>query len=192
MDQKELVAAIAQAFPVVSGLSYGGIFVVLTIMGILAFFGPYLARKAENTASKEDVKKLTILVEAVKADMQKDWMVAETKFRLKHDALLSSLSVLDAYFSSVLYTPGQPNAAKQYSTIVEVRECHSKLLLTCDSAELVATYMDIIFPEENDHAPLTIKLNKYRRLVRKELGFGDGFAFSEDKAFVSTICFEKT
>ncbi len=185
------MSAISQAFPILAGLSYGQIFLVAIVFAIIAFVAPYLASKAQNTASKEDIQELTRLVEAVKAEMQKDWMIAETKFKLKHEALLGSLVVLDGYFSSVLVEFGKPPAAKQYSSINDVRQCHSKLLLTCDSAELVNTFVSLMFPCENDTTSPTVKLNHYRRLVRKELGFGDGFNFSEDCAFVSTISFEK-
>jgi hypothetical protein len=169
-------------------LSWVQLGILVLFSGGAAFFGSYLKKKGENLATKEDVERLTRKMELVKAEIAEQQGFKDAKYRLKHDACLKALSLIDAMFSHQLCG----DISKQYASTEEARECHSKLILSCESVELLVKFDEIVFPDlDNKQAAPTTLLNEFRNLVRKELGFGFSLVLNEDHAWVGKVVCEK-
>lgn len=163
-------------------------FLVLSaIVGILAaLLTSYLNQKGQNLATKQDVTIITSKIEQVKADVQKGQEVERLKRELKYKSLLSSLSIIDSYLSQVFAPPAGGQIKKQNATTEEVRTCHNNLILTCDNTEVVTMFSTIMFNLE-PQTPVTDLLNRYRNLVRKELGFGNTLNLDRERAWFGHV-----
>jgi len=161
-----------------------------------AFATEFFKNKGKNLATKQDIENITRKIEDVKAQIQNQQEIEKQKRQLKYDAILSSLSLVDAYLSQVL-TPNKEKKEKikkQFATTEEAREIHNKLILTCESTEVVELFALIIFGPKDKTSkpqPLTTLLNKYRNMVRQELGFGKEIPLDEERAWVGWVPTEK-
>lgn len=170
----------------------------LLTIGVIAwlsrsFFPKYFEKKAENLATKEDIEEITKKVESVKADVSRTQSVFQAKYQLKHDACLVALGLVDAHFSHTLVNPGGPAATRQYATAKEARECHNKLILSCENPEILIVFSELMFGPrgtESASAPPTDVLNKFRNLVRAELGFGGEMPLDRERAWFGKVVFE--
>ena len=116
--------------------------IVLQIVNILALgiialvikntLSSYLSEKGKNLATKEDVEEITRKIETVRAEVAKSQAVENSKRQLKHEACLQALSVIDAHFSQLF---SNPKPTPQVADTVRARECHNKLILSCESVE---------------------------------------------------------
>lgn len=97
-------------------------------------------------------------------------LVRQARWKLKYEACLQALKVVDGMFSNMRHTDKDGidityQIVKQSVTTEEARECAGKLILTCDSAELIDKFMEIargqqLSPQDIQH---------FRNLVRREL-----------------------
>lgn len=145
----------------------------LAIAGVLWRFGlkAYTEEKGKNLATKEDVSKITELVESTKATIQRLNRVDERKYELKYEACLNALKILDAQLSHVLTTDndGKPaTIVKQTATAEEVRSCHNALILTVDNPNIVSTFLDILTGQSKNPV---VALDTIRADIKSELGF---------------------
>lgn len=101
------------------------------------FVGSYLKRKGQDLATRENVEKLTTLVESVKQEIRNSESIAQAKRQMKHDACLEALSVIDAFFSH-FFT--RPKPTPQVADSAKAREVHSKLILACDNPKIIEIY----------------------------------------------------
>jgi hypothetical protein len=169
-------------------LSWVQLGILVLFSGVAAFFGAYLKKKGENLATKEDVRRLTREMELVKAEISEQQGFKDAKYRLKHDACLKALSLIDAMFSHQL----EGDISKQYASTEEARECHSMLILSCESTALLVKFDQIVFRDSKGKQPApTNLLNEFRNLVRQELGFGSPLALNEDRAWFGKVGCEK-
>ncbi len=161
------------------------------IVGILAaLFTSYIKQKGQNLATKQDIAIITLKVEEVKANVQKGQEVEKLKRELKYKSLLSSLSIIDAYLSHVIVPPAGGQIKKQNATTEDVRICHNNLILTCENTEVVKLFSTIMFNLE-PQTPLTDLLNRYRNLVRNELGFGNNLELDRERAWFGHVVSDK-
>ena len=161
---------------------------------ITTYFFQYFKDKGKNLATKEDIGEITQKIEDVKAEIQNKQEVEKQKRQLKYDALLNSLTLIDAHLSQVLIPQEGQKIIKQYATTEEARQCHNNLILTCENDEVLELFSRIMFgPKEQstDEEPLTDLLNEYRNLVRKELGFGIELDLDRNRAWFGYGIFEK-
>ncbi|MFJ4349655.1 hypothetical protein ACIPZ5_02000 [Pseudomonas sp. NPDC089428] len=154
------------------------------------YFPKYLIKKAENLATKEDIREITREVEEVKSEISKIDAIDASRRTVKLEACLNALAILDAHFSHIQWNADMKPPQKQMATIREAREAHSKLILTCDDIELVNLFCEILFQKSNTQ-PLTDQLNKFRNLVRRELGFGGEKELDRNTAWIATIVFSE-
>jgi len=76
---------------------------VLFLLGVLylAFFRSYFQEKGKNLATREDIQKITSLVENVKTQLQYSLQAKLVLKREEHDALLNYYTRLYAWFHSI-------------------------------------------------------------------------------------------
>lgn len=151
----------------------------------------YFSQKGENFATKQDIGEITVKVEEVKKNISLAQGLEIEKRKLKYEAIVSALNIIDANLSHILTenVPKQPT--KQFSTISEARKCHNNLILTIDNPRIIEVFLEILFPDPNDNTPPSDKLNEFRNLVRSELGFGQELQLNREKAWIGSIGFEK-
>jgi len=176
-------------------IKYFWVYVLLS--GLLAIIGAYsiefFKNKGKNLATKQDIEDVTRKIEEVKAEIYSQQEVEKQKRELKFKALLSALTLIDAQFSQTLDSKGQ-KIRKQYATIEEARRCHNSLILTCDYPETIEMFSLIMFgPKDKDTEPdpPILLLNEFRKIIRKELGFGSEFNIDEDRSWFLYGAFEK-
>lgn len=148
-----------------------------------SFLPSYLSEKAKNLATKEDVEYITRRVESVKSELSRLGAVEEQKRKLRHEACLEALSVIDAHFSQLFKSP---RPTPQPISTVRAREAHSKLILSCNNIQIVEKFGEIYFgPRAGEPArPPTDLLNEFRNLIRVELGFGQELPLDRERAWV--------
>ena len=150
------------------------------------FLGKYLEKKAENLATKEDVEEITRKIESVKAQIGREQAALDAKYKLRHEACLEALALIDAYYSQILLASEGQRIAREARTTSEARRCHSKLILACENPAIIDKFLEIFFKNRTDKGftrPPTDLLNEFRNLVRKELGFGDPVTLDRDVAW---------
>ena len=87
------------------------------------------------------------------------------------------------------------NIKKQYATTEETRECHSRLILTCNNNIIIESFENLMMkklPTDSTGTQYVIReLEKYRSLVREELGFGDPIITNPNLIWIGDVPFEK-
>lgn len=155
-----------------------------------SFLPKYLEEKGKNLATKEDIEEITQKVESVKAEISRSQSVFQAKYRLKHDACLEALKMVDAHFSHTLQDPDGQSIVKQFASTEHARECHNKLILACENTEILAVFDEIMFGPKNTDGqttPPTDLLNRFRNLIRHELGFGGDIELDRDRAWFGKV-----
>lgn len=176
-------------------VKYYWLYLILSIaLSLLAIFiFQYLKDKGANYATKQDIAGITKKIEDVKANIQNQQDVERQKRQLKYDAILKSLSLIDAHLSHILVPNEGQKVKKQYALTEVARECHSSLILTCETTEILELFAQIMFGPKNNNkkqeAPTEL-LNKYRNLVRRELGFGKEIPLDSNLAWFAYGNFE--
>jgi hypothetical protein len=163
---------------------------ILALVGVVAIvylvrqgLPAYVSEKGKNLATKEDIEDITRKVENVKTELSGISAVEEQKRKLKYDACLDALSVIDAHFSQ-LFAALKPTP--QAVSTVRVREAHTKLILSCNDIRIVEKFGELTFgprPGEPQRPPTDL-LNEFRNLIRAELGFGQELPLDRDRAWV--------
>lgn len=164
---------------------------MLIIGALIGFLSAYFSEKGKNLATKEDIELITSKIEGIKSQYAHNQMIELEKRKLKHEALLDALSMVDAYYSHVLTRNVPKSPTKQYATIKEVRECHNKLILSVDNPNIIKMFLEIMIPQDKDSIPPTDRLNSFRNMIRNELGYGKELILDRDYAWFGTIVFEK-
>jgi len=173
--------------------------IILLAIGLVALLWKktlltYLSEKGKNLATKEDISEITTKVEEVKSKIQNEQNIVKQKRELKYNAILHTLSLIDAHLSNNLKQEDGQKIVKKFATTQEVRECHNSLILTCESKEKLDIFIRIMFGQESMNTAdknQTIVLNEYHNVVRKELGFGKELDLDEEKAWFGYINFEE-
>lgn len=173
-----------------------GIYILIAccVSILITVFVNYLTEKGKNWATKQDIKAITNDIEQAKAIIQNDQEVVKLKRELKYKALLASLNIIDAHLSNFLIFPdGNTPIDKQFATAIQARECHNNLVLTIENPQLLVLFMKILSAEKglisSEVELLLDNVNKYRNLVRKELGFGDEIPLTDQAIWFAKVNF---
>lgn len=175
-------------------VKYFWIYILLSvIIGFIAAYSmEYFKNKGKNLATKQDIEVITQKVEQVKFEIQNNQEIANQKRELKYNAILTSLKLIDARLSNFIIGD---NIKKQYATTEETRECHSRLILTCNNSKIIESFENIMMkklPTDSTGTQYVIReLEKYRSLVREELGFGNPIITNPDLIWIGDVPFEK-
>ena len=154
------------------------------------FLGRYIEKKAENLATKEDIEEITRKIESVRAQIGREQAVLDAKYKLKHQACLDALALIDSYYSVNLLSPDGKQPIREGKSTSEARRCHSELILACENPAIVDKFLEIFFSNKNEAGfvrPPTDLLNEFRNLVRAELGFGAPLKLDRDFAWFATF-----
>jgi len=156
-----------------------GSLIVLFRKGVPA----YVSEKGKNLATQEDIEEITRKIESVRGDISRANAVEEQKRKLKYEACLEALSVIDAHFSQLF----APSPTPQPISTVRAREAHSKLILSCNNVLIVEKFGEIYFGPRTGESPSppTDLLNEFRNLVRKELDFGSELPLDREHAWIA-------
>jgi hypothetical protein len=143
----------------------------------------YVAEKSKNLATKQDIEEITRRIEHVKAEIVDLQAGRAAKRQLKYEACLDALSVVDAHFVQIF---SGENPTPQLADTQKARECHNKLILSCDDVGIVEKWAEILFgPKQGEERrPPTELLNEFRNLIRQELGFGEALTLDSDRVWV--------
>lgn len=194
MNEEQIQAVVKTAIEKSVGMDAWQIIFLIVASSAAAFFGAYLKEKAKSTATKEDIEEITRKIEGVKLELGKNKEIDSIKYNLRYDACLESLSLIDAHLSHSLIPPEEGDIVKQYAYTKEARECHSKLILSCENTEIVIKFIEIIlglkYSTETPQPPTDL-LNEYRNLIRKELGFGAKLQLDRDRAWFGKLNCDK-
>lgn len=164
---------------------------LLIIVYYLRYYYPkYFEEKGKNLATKQDIEEITRKVESVKADIALGLSVQQMKYKLKHEACLEALELIDAYFSCILKSPKVESLKQQIFTTERARACHSKLILSCENTLILKKFSEILTGHV-DSKPYTDLLNEFRNLIRQELGFGTELELDRESAWISNIICDK-
>jgi len=157
----------------------------------IRLFKKYVEKKAKNFATKQDVEQITRKVESVKAEISREQAILDAKYKLKHQACIEALTLIDAIFSHQIKNPG---IAKQYMTTEQARQCHSKLILACENPAIANRFNEIVVNLQKEHtsseAPTDL-LNEFRNLIRRELGFGEELVPDRETAWIGNVVCDK-
>jgi hypothetical protein len=157
---------------------------------IRSYLPKYFEEKGKNLATKEDIEEITLKVEKVKAEISRSQSIFHAKYQLKHEAYLEALKMVDAHFSHTLQDPDGGQIVKQFATTEDARECHNKLILACENPDILEVFSEIMFGPEKKDAPITPPtdlLNRFRNLIRGELGFGVDIDLDCDRAWFARM-----
>ena len=159
-----------------------------------SYLPKFAEEKGKNLATKQDITGITEQIEKVKSEISQNKLRFDTKFRLKYDACLKALSILDANIShynfSTVSNLDSNSIDKQFSDIKTVRNCCNQLMISCDNNNIPNAFRDLLMipPEEQNKF---VALDEFRNLVRRELGFGDELSWSSENTWIGGISFHR-
>lgn len=171
-----------QILPVTLSLIFGS---------IGGFLSSYSQSKGENLATKQDIEVITEKVELVKKNLELSQLLEIEKRKLKFEAIMSALELIDATFSHYTWVNVPDAIIKQKYSTVQARECHNRLLLTVDNPRIIEVFLGLLFQSNGDTIPPTDKLNEFRNLVREELGYGQPIILDREKAWIGKMITER-
>ena len=172
MKADKLHEVLEPVIPNSNGMEYWQIIIFIAIGAIVAYIGSYLKEKGKNNASKEDIKEITENVEAIKHQLNETNRIKSKKYKLKYQACMDALCILDAQLSHVMLSNNDekiPERDIQPLEIKTMRECHNRLILSIDDQKIIQLFMSIMLGKSENNMK---DLDKIRKLIRKELDFG--------------------
>lgn len=112
-------------------------------------------------------------------------------YRTKKEAILEALSFLDTYISwldVIGYGAPLREETNDVMLTAKARTIHNKLCISCDNAEIVKLFVDIVLPAETNKEgyPVFEKYNEFRNACRKELGYKT-VGLPMDKIYLSQV-----
>lgn len=145
---------------------------------ILALYPVALNQAAEDLRAGYEER-----LERMRAAIRQEDRVAEARYSLKHAACLEALSVIDEVFAH----GAGVEAGRRLSPFElgeKARACHSRLVVACDSPDVVAQFRRLLgFGNDMDAGAIV----DFRAAVRAELGFGhDAVDEDRENAFIGT------
>lgn len=106
---------------------------------------------------------------------------------IKREAIFNSLSLIDVYISWLTIDGRNDLAERKEIKKLELtelgRKCYNELCLTCNSQELINSFLDIFFKKCSN---IFENYSKYRNLARKELGLKE-LNLDSDRVFIGKI-----
>lgn len=155
--------------------------IVLTIIStfIWAYVGIYLQTKWKNLATKEDVWKITDIVEGIKSQQDLLKKTQEKKFSLKYDACMDALELIDSYYLSeqeeFINSSMQEKWLDEKVVVLShlelwerARACHNKLVISCDRKETISEFRKCTWCEWSQTLD---RIVDFRKAIRLELSF---------------------
>ena len=129
----------------------------------------------------------------MKAVIEEEFRTREAASKIKREACLEALAVVDAFLSNQSWTTqdGKPLPVHvQPIDIAKARDCYNRLALTCQNQAVIDKYIGAL----GLHAPGTpVKkisgdaIVDLRNAMRAELGFGKDLKLDRSLAWIGTL-----
>lgn len=112
----------------------------------------------------------------------------------KQEAIYQALAFLDKYLSWLNYNtnskmednPIRDIQDTEESITLNGRKCYNDLVCSCEKDEIIKSFLDVIFENEDT----LLRYNKFRNLCREELGLKKVENLSNERIFLSKISTE--
>ncbi|MFI5297708.1 MAG: hypothetical protein ACHREM_06370 [Polyangiales bacterium] len=113
--------------------------------------------------------------------------IAEARFRLKHDACLEALAVVDLLYAKAFGVDRDDDTSDGRNVWARARACHNQLVVACERRDVITAFRHAIGMSGGHSAASVVPL---REAIRRELGFGEESVDDDrDKAWIITIGF---
>jgi hypothetical protein len=105
--------------------------------------------------------------------------IEDRKFELKYDACLEALGIIDEWYLRAMKQEIEEKSKLEVKILnqlelgAKARNCHNKLVLTCDSSEVIDLFRYILLPFEGKPVFTLDIIVDFREAIRKEIGFGN-------------------
>ena len=138
---------------------------------VLWFFKKYINHKFDKK------------IETYRAEVQRGEENNLSKWKLKREACLAALSIIDGSFSNTAWDTVIPD--KQNFSTEKARECYNKLAVTCESEKVLEAYKKCLGLANNVTPDSIVDL---RNAIRKELDYGKEFDGADrDNAWIAKL-----
>ena len=187
MTPEELIAVVEATLKGSAGMNYAQITLLIIFVSAASFLGAFLKEKAKSSVTKSDIENITRKVEEVKKELEQRDRISIKKYELKYNACLNMLGILDAHISHVMTKDNQGNQIQvdsQHTTPAKARKCHNELLLTIDNQTILEIFLKMMVGKSEN---LIVDLDRIRKLVREELGFGSDYRLDEENTWLALI-----
>lgn len=112
---------------------------------------------------------------------------SQEKYKMKQEAILRSLKLLDTYYSFLDFssgiTPERDPSIDSFKMTEESRDCYNRLCVSVRNHELIETFLDIILGRVCNQVTA---FNKFRNLSRIELNLRK-MHLDNDSIFLSRV-----
>ncbi|MGL5914362.1 MAG: hypothetical protein ACRCZB_09375 [Bacteroidales bacterium] len=176
-----------------SAMSWVYSIMILVLVLAITYCMQALMLKKQRISMQESIAELGQELDSLKETLENIQTVEQQKRALKYDALLNSLNLIDAHLSHTLSLVEKQRIDKQYASTEEARTCYNNLTLSCDNMEILKFFSTIMFDAQSRKTPeqQTALLSKYRKMVRKELGFNTGNWDEDEKVWIRYVLSEQ-
>ena len=132
------------------------------------------------------------LAQRLKAVIEEEYRTREAASKIKRDACLEALAVVDASLSNQSWTQdGKPLPVHvQPLDIAKARDCYNRLALTCQNQAVIDKYLDALglhVPGTPAKKILGDAIVDLRNAMRAELGFGSELKLDRSLAWIGTL-----
>jgi hypothetical protein len=131
----------------------------------------------------------------MRADLEERGRLHRERWQIKRDACLAALRIVDSVLTTlpwgdssraggILHVKRLPVEAQ------EARDAMNRLILSCDSPEVVLLFLNSVGLMESGETAEEIDMGavqKLRNAIRRELGFGNEFTFPSALAWVISV-----
>ena len=132
------------------------------------------------------------LAPRLKAIIEEEFGTREAALKIKREACLEALAVVDAHFANLSWKQdGKPQPVhKQPIDIAKARDIHNRLALTCQNQDVIEKYLDALGvhalgePAKKISGSAIVDL---RGAMREELGFGNELESDRSRAWIGTL-----
>ncbi len=132
------------------------------------------------------------LAQRLKAAIEEEFRTREAASKIKREACLEALAVVDAFLSNQSWTQdGKPLPVHvQPIDIAMARDCYNRLALTCQNQAVIDKYLDALglhvpgTPAKQVSGDAIVDL---RNAMRAELGFGIELKLDRSLAWIGTL-----
>ena len=132
------------------------------------------------------------LAPRLKAIIEEEFGTREAALKIKREACLAALAVVDASLSNQQWKQdGKPVPVYvQKIDIPKARDCYNRLALTCQDQAVIEKYVDALGLRAPDEPAKTISgdaIVDLRNAMRAELGFGSELKLDRSLAWIGTL-----
>jgi hypothetical protein len=116
-------------------------------------------------------------------------LIKQEQWRLKRDACLEALEIVDAVYSHAVWSDGRAPVRQAVDT-AKARACFNKLVLSCSGMSVVKAFesaLSLSTSGSPSPAMTPEKLVVLRNAIRRELGFGNDLEFKGSLAWIARL-----